>query len=50
MGEAEFLELKEYEEDLQAFLSAKEVWEWYHRSFLRKVANYQKNIVQKVLI
>ena len=49
-GEAEFLELEGYEEDLQAFLAAKEVWEWYHRSFLRKVANYQKNIVQKVLI
>ena len=49
-GEAEFLELEGYEEDLQAFLAAKEVWEWYHRSFLRKVANYQKNIVQTVLI
>ena len=49
-GEAEFLELKGYEEDLQAFLAAKEVWEWYHRSFLKKVANYPKNSVQKVLI
>ena len=49
-GEAEFLELKGHEEDLKAFLAAKEVWEWYHRSFLRKVANYPKNIVQKVLI
>ena len=49
-GEAEFLELDGYEEDLQAFFSAKEVWEWYHRAFLKKVANYPKNIVQKVLI
>ncbi|MCH7828806.1 PD-(D/E)XK nuclease family protein [Patescibacteria group bacterium] len=49
-GEAEFLELEGQEEDLKAFLAAKEVWEWYHRSFLRKVANYPKNSVQKVLI
>lgn len=49
-GEAEFLELEGYEEDLEAFLAAKEVWEWYHRSFLRKVANYPKNITQKVLL
>lgn len=50
MGEAEFLEMEEQERDLQAFLAAKEVWEWYHRAFLKKVTNYQKNIMQKVLI
>lgn len=50
VGEAEFLELEGQKEDLEAFLAAKEVWEWYHRSFLRKVANYPKNITQKVLI
>ena len=49
-GAAEFLELDGYEEDLKAFLAAKEVWEWYYRSFLRKVVNYPKNTVQKVLI
>ena len=49
-GEAEFIELERNEEDFQAFLAAKEVWEWYHRAFLRKVANYPKNVVQKVLI
>ena len=49
-GEAEFLELEGQEEDLKAFLAAKEVWEWYHRAFLRKVVNYPKNSVQKVLI
>lgn len=49
-GEAEFLELNGNKEDLEAFLAAKEVWEWYHRSFLQKVANYPKKIVQKVLI
>ena len=49
-GEAEFLELEGYEEDLEAFLAAKEVWEWYHRAFLRKVANYPQNITQKVLL
>lgn len=50
MGEAEFLELEGYEEDLEAFLAAKEVWEWYHRAILRRVANYPKNVTQKVLI
>lgn len=49
-GAAEFLELDGYEEDLKAFLAAKEVWEWYYRSFLRKIANYPKNSVQKVLV
>jgi len=49
-GETEFLELTDHEEDLKAFLAAKEVWEWYHRSFLRKIANYPKNVMQKALI
>ena len=49
-GEFEFVELEDMEEDLEAFLAAKEVWEWYHRAFLKKVANYPKNIMQKVLI
>ena len=49
-GETEFVELEGKEEDFQAFLAAKEVWEWYHRAFLRKVANYPKNVMQKVLI
>ena len=49
-GAAEFVELESNEEDFQAFLAAKEVWEWYYRAFLRKVANYPKNVVQKVLI
>ena len=49
-GEAEFVELESNDEDFQAFLAAKEVWEWYHKSFLRKIANYPKNVMQKVLI
>ena len=50
IGQTEFLELTGYEQDLEAFLAAKEVWEWQHRSFLKKVANYPKNVMQKVLI
>lgn len=50
LGEVEFKELENYEHDLQAFLSAKEVWEWYHKDWLRKVENYPKKIIQKVLI
>jgi len=50
MGEAEFLELEDYAEDLRAFLAAKEVWEWYYRAMLKRVANYQKNVTQKVLL
>ncbi|MDA1337412.1 MAG: PD-(D/E)XK nuclease family protein [bacterium] len=49
-GETEFVELEDTQEDLRAFLAAKEVWEWYHRAALKKVANYPKNSMQKVLI
>lgn len=50
LGEAEFLELDGYEEDLEAFLAAKEVWEWYYRRMLRQVRNYPGNTSQRVLI
>jgi hypothetical protein len=50
LGEVEFKELENHEQDLQAFLCAKEVWEWYNRDWLRKVPNYPKKIIQKVLI
>jgi len=50
LGEVEFKELENHEHDLQAFLCAKEVWEWYNRDWLRKVENYPKKIIQKVLI
>lgn len=49
-GEVEFQELSNQEKDLEAFLSAKEVWEWSHRDMLRKIVNYPKNIIQKVLV
>ncbi|MDO8473936.1 MAG: PD-(D/E)XK nuclease family protein [bacterium] len=49
-GEVEFQELTNQEKDLEAFLSAKEVWEWSHRDMLRKIANYPKNVIQKVLV
>lgn len=50
LGEVEFKELQNHEQDLQVFLCAKEVWEWYNRDWLRKVENYPKKIIQKVLI
>jgi len=49
-GEVEFQELPDQEKDLKAFLSAKEVWEWSHRDMLKRIANYPKNVLQKVLI
>lgn len=49
-GEVEFQELPNQEKDLEAFLSAKEVWEWSHRDMLRRITNYPKNVLQKVLI
>ena len=49
-GEAEFQELSDQAKDLEAFLSAKEVWEWSHRDMLKRIANYPKNVLQKVLI
>lgn len=50
IAEVEFKEQGQYGEDLEAFLSAKEVWEWYHRDWLRRVPNYPKKIIQKVLL
>jgi len=45
-GEVECVELVEQEKDLQAFLSAKKVWEWSNREFLGKIDNYPKNEVK----
>lgn len=49
-GEVEFKELQEHEEDLRAFLAAKELWEWYHRSWLKRISNYPKKVTQKILL
>lgn len=40
-GVVEFLELKDQEEDFEAFLAAKELWEWYYRKTLAKISNYR---------
>ena len=48
-GEVEFQELPNQDKDLEAFLSAKEVWEWSHRDMLRMISNYPKNVLQKAL-
>ncbi len=39
----EFVELKEYEQDFNAFIAAKELWEWHHKTMLSAIANYPKN-------
>lgn len=49
-GHIEFKELENQEEDFQAFLAAKEVWEWYYRSMLKRIANYPKRVTQKILL
>lgn len=48
-GEIEFRELVNHEQDLQAFLSAKEVWEWYNKDWLSKIINYPKTVSQQIL-
>lgn len=48
--EIEFQELTNFEEDFQAFLSAKTLWEWYNRDWLSKIPNYPKKITQRTLI
>jgi len=42
IGVFEFKELDGFEHDIQAFLSAKELWEWYNREFLKQIKNYPK--------
>lgn len=42
IGIYEFKELENFEHDISAFLSAKEVWEWYNRNLLKKIPNYPK--------
>jgi len=43
-GFVEFRELPDFEKDFKAFLSAKELWEWYHRDYLNKIEIYPKKI------
>ena len=40
----EFIELTEYEQDFRAFIAAKELWEWHHKTMLRAISNYPKAI------
>ena len=42
-GLVEFKELEGYEEDIAAFLAAKELWEWYNRKILKRIPNYAKS-------
>jgi hypothetical protein len=43
-GIFEFKELPELSKDFKAFLSAKELWEWYNQKILREIENYPKNL------
>ena len=49
-GETEMQELDRYQQDFQAFLAAKELWEWYYRDWLKRIENYPKKTSQKVLV
>ncbi len=48
-GVFQFKELKGFEKDIKAFLSAKELWEWYYRKELAEVKNYPKRIKNHTL-
>ena len=39
----QFKELKDYNRDIEGFLSAKRLWEWSNRKLLNEVENYPKN-------
>lgn len=41
-AEIELKELTGYKQDLEAFLAAKELWQWYHKKSLKRIANYPK--------
>jgi hypothetical protein len=42
-GVYEFKELLNFEEDIDGFLNAKNLWEWSNNNFLKKIKNYPKN-------
>jgi len=42
-GVFEFKELKGFQHDLEGFLSAKNLWEWVNRNFLKQIENYPQN-------
>lgn len=44
-GAVEFKELSGQERDLEGFLAVKDLWEWYHRKWLRKIPHYPKNLL-----
>jgi len=39
----EFKELKDFNKDIEGFLSAKRLWEWSNRELLKEIKNYPKN-------
>jgi hypothetical protein len=41
-GEIECKEFQNQEKDLNAFLAAKELWEWQNRGFLSQISNYPR--------
>jgi len=43
-GIFEFKELPDNDNDIQAFLNAKSLWEWYNKDSLNKINNYPKKI------
>jgi hypothetical protein len=43
-GIFEFKELPGTQRDVEAFLSAKELWEWYNKDSLKRISNYPKKL------
>tara|TARA_B100001971_G_C18212668_1_gene551738 strand:+ start:174 stop:932 length:759 start_codon:yes stop_codon:yes gene_type:complete len=44
-GEIECREFTNQEQDMQAFLAAKDVWEWQNKQWLKQIQNYPRNAV-----
>lgn len=42
-GVFEFKELENFHQDFEGFLSAKTLWEWCNRNFLKQIGNYPQN-------
>lgn len=40
VGVFEFKELDGHQHDIEAFLNAKKLWEWYNRNYLKQINNY----------
>jgi hypothetical protein len=49
-GEFEFKELKDFNHDIDGFIGAKRLWEWYNKSHLKQIENYPKTKIIQALL